>query len=245
MELGLKPYTLWAQLWQAKYANGSQWHDLIRINPTAQGSLIWNNAKTHSKFIQDHSFWEVHSGQAARFWDDSWQQLPKLSNLFHKPIWHARMKQGNITQVHQFWQQTPQHDFQTWKPALLWQPDWQGEQYTDIEQELANRKIRQSNQQDKLRWGYTTKGIFTTKEAHLLRYSNLQADKDKIWGQIWHSGLWPKVSTFLWLLSKKRILTWDNIIKRGLVGPSRCPNCNINEESISHLMETCPLAQQL
>jgi len=146
-----KPNTPWAQLWQAKYAKGSQWSDLIRINPTAQGSPIWNNAKTQSKFIQEHSFREIHSGQAARFWDDSWQQLPKLANLFHKPLWQAHMKQENITQVHQFWQQYPQHDFKTWKPARLWQIDWQGELYTDIDQELTNRKIQHSNEQDKLR----------------------------------------------------------------------------------------------
>eukprot|EP00253_Pinus_taeda_P001588 PITA_01588 len=203
-----KPNTPWAQLWQAKYARGSQWNDLIRMNPTSQGSLIWNNAKTQSCFIQDHSFWEIHSGKAARFWEDSWQQLPKLANLFHKPL-------------------------------------WQGEEYTDIDQELNNRKIRLSFQQDKLRWGYTTKGTFTTKEAHHLRYSNLQADKDQLWEKVWQDGLWPKISTFLWLLSKKHILTWDNLIKRGFIGPSRCPNCNINCETINHLMEECPLAKQI
>ena len=120
------------------------------------------------------------SGKAARFWEDSWQQLPKLANLFHKPLWQVQMNQGSIPLVHQFWQPSPTHDFQTWKPARLWQIDWQGEEYTNIDQELNNRKIRLSFQQDKLRWGYTTKGTFTTKEAHHLRYSNLQADKDQL-----------------------------------------------------------------
>lgn len=78
-----------------------------------------------------------------------------------------------------------------------------------------------------------------------MRYSDLQADKDQIWGQVWLPGLWPKISTFLWILSKRRILTWDNLIKRGFIGPSRCPNCNLNSETISDLMETCPLAKQL
>eukprot|EP00253_Pinus_taeda_P006105 PITA_06105 len=131
----------------------------------------------------------------------------------------------------------------------LWQAkyarDWQGEEYTDIDQELNQRKIRLSQQQDKLRWGYTTKGTFTTKEAHHLRYSNLQADKDQLWEKVWQAELWPKISTFLWLLSKKRILTWDNLIKRGFIGPSRCPNCNTNCETIYHLLEECTLAKQI
>lgn len=240
-----KPNIPWTQLWQAKYASGSQWSDLIRINPTSQGSLIWNNAKQQSSFIQKHSFWEVHSGQTARFWDDSWQQLPKLADLFHRPLWQTQMNQGSIPLVHQYWQPTPTYDYQTWKPARLWQIDWQGEAHTDIDQELNQRKIRISQHQDKLRWGYTTKGTFTTKEAHHLRYSNDQADKDQLWEKVWQAELWPKISTFLWLLSKKRILTWDNLIKRGFIGPSRCPNCNKNCETIYHLLEECTLAKQI
>lgn len=140
-----KPNSPWARLWQAKYATGSQWSDLIRINSTTQGSLIWNTAKIHSNFIQEHSFWEIHSGTTARFWEDSWQQLPKLANLFQKPLWQTHMQQESLTHVHQFWQRSTHHDLQTWKPARLWQIDWQGEQYSDIDQELTNRKIRHSN----------------------------------------------------------------------------------------------------
>jgi len=99
-----KPHIPWAKLWQEKYALGSQWSDLIRISTTTLGSLIWNAAKLHSAFIQEHSFWEIHSGAIARFWEDSWQQLLKLVALFHKPIWQVSMQQANLTHLHQFWQ---------------------------------------------------------------------------------------------------------------------------------------------
>jgi len=68
----VKPQIPWAKLWQAKYASGSRWEDLIRFNPSSSGSMIWNAAKLHSTFIQEYSFWEVHSGNSARFWEDSW-----------------------------------------------------------------------------------------------------------------------------------------------------------------------------
>jgi len=87
--------------------------------------------------------------------------------------------------------------------------------------------------------------MFTTKEAYRLRYSNCNTATDQLWDRIWQSRLWPKVSTFLWLLSKRRILTWDNLQKRGFIGPSRCPNCTLHSETILHLMETCSLAIQL
>ncbi len=161
-----KPLIPWARLWQAKYVPGSQWDDLIRISTTTPGSMFWNAAKLHSAFIQEHSFWEIHSGTIARFWEDSWQQLPKLASLFHKPIWQAFMQQADLTHVHQFWQQQAPQEFQLWKPASTWQANWQGETYTEIDQELNHRRIKHSDQQDKLRWGHMPKGMFTTKEAY-------------------------------------------------------------------------------
>ena len=94
-----KPQMPWTRLWQAKYAPGSQMNDLIRINTTTPGSLIWNAAKLHSAFVQEHSFWEIHSGTTTRFWEDTWQQLPKLVALFHKPIWQVSKQQENLTHV--------------------------------------------------------------------------------------------------------------------------------------------------
>jgi len=207
--------------------------------------MIWNSAKIHCAFIQEYSFWEIHSRNSARFWEDSWQQLPKLASIFHKLLWHNHMQHSNLTKVSQYWQQQALQDFQQWKPASSWKTDWHGETYEDIDQELNQRQIKLSNQQDKLRWGHTSKGIFTTKESYTIRYDHSHTEKDQLWNHIWQSRLWPKVSTFLWLLSKRRILTSDNLQRRGFIGPSRCPNCTSHSETIIHLMETFPLAAQL
>ena len=94
------------------------------------------------------------------------------------------MQQANHTLVHQFWQQHTVQDFQIWKPANTWQPDWQGETHTEIDQELNYRRIKYSHLEDKLRWGHTPKGMFTTKEAHHLRYSVSQTDNDQIWERV-------------------------------------------------------------
>ena len=31
-----------------------------------------------------------------------------------------------------------------------------------------------------------------------------------------------KVKLFMWLVHQKKILTWENLLKRGFVGPSKC-----------------------
>ena len=89
-------------------------------------------------------------------------------------------------------------------------------------------------------------GIFYQGHVYYqILYQPMQNVKDQLWDQVWQPNIWPKVSTFLWLLSKQRILTWDNLQKRGFIGPSRCSNCNLHSEAIKHLLDTCPLAVQM
>lgn len=107
-----KPHSPWGRLWQAKYAPGSPKEELIRFSSNTPGSLIWNAAK-QSAFVQAHSFWEIHSSTTARFWEDSWQQLPKRASLFNKP---KRHKSTSIN----YGSSTPQ-GFQLWKSANTWQ----------------------------------------------------------------------------------------------------------------------------
>jgi hypothetical protein len=48
-----------------------------------------------------------------------------------------------------------------------------------------------------------------------------------------------KVKLFCWLMFENKILTWDNLTKRGMIGPSRCALCGAKEESLNHLMVDC------
>eukprot|EP00253_Pinus_taeda_P015168 PITA_15168 len=52
----------------------------------------------------------------------------------------------------------------------------------------------------------------------------------------------PKIKFFMWTLLHGKILTAENLRKRGFFGPSRCPNCQTAEESLQHLFISCPFA---
>jgi hypothetical protein len=110
--------------------------------------------------------------------------------------------------------------------------------------ELRKRNIRYDEGNDILRWGYQPKGTFTPSEAYKI-VSNISTPSDPIWRKIWELDSWPKVSYFLWLVGHKRILTWDKLRRRNFHGPSICHNCNHNEETLQHLLDSCPLANQL
>jgi len=96
-----------------------------------------------------------------------------------------------------------------------------------------------------LRWGYTPAGVFTIKEACTIQGNQQEPEKAPIWSKVWHPALWPKISIFLWLLAHNRALTWDNLRRRGFLGPSCCALCLQAEETKEHLFNACPYSQQV
>jgi len=211
------------------------------MTETSKGSSIWNSALMHRDLIQKHSFWEVKDGGTARFWTDSWQQFPCLVNVIQGiPAHHIQSQET----VNHFWQNTQDMDRRIWKKGQEILPDSPEEVQRTLVDELQKRKILQGTEPDKLRWGYEEKGTYTTKEAYLLILKD-QLIKDKLWEKVWSPRIWPKISTFLWLLSHNRILTWDNLRKRKFEGPSICLNCKMEEETAVHLMQLCPFSRIL
>jgi hypothetical protein len=107
------------------------------------------------------------------------------------------------------------------------------------------RNIHSEEGQEILCWGHSMTGTFTIKEAYHLKSQFQLLPKYPIWHIIWKSNLWPKVSTFLWLLEQNRSLSWDNLRKKGFIGPSTCPLCMQQEESLDNLMNQCPFSLEL
>lgn len=146
--------------------------------------------------------------------------------------------------ISNFWKEPNNQEQREWKESSLILPCSSNHIQLTLNTELKKHRILKQAGMDTLRWGYEEKGTFTTKEAYRIIIKD-RMDKDQIWGKIWKPPIWPKVSTFLWLLSYNRILTWDNLRKRGFLGPSICLICNQEEETALHLMQTCQLSRKI
>ena len=107
------------------------------------------------------------------------------------------------------------------------------------------RKLVSANGEDILRWGYRSKDMFTIEEGYFLKSNNHHNIAVPIWKKIWGAKFWPKVEYFLWLLSHRKILTWDHLQHRGIQGPSLCMMCKNEEETIEHLFNPCKLAKDI
>jgi hypothetical protein len=240
------PTALWAQIWKQKYAPFTQENQLIRHNARLQGSNIWNTAWKNRDLVQEHAFWEVRNGESAMFWQDSWQQLKPLKDLEElRPLKQA-LSQDTLLRVKDLWKPMDQRlQWRHWKtsnqelgvPENLNLQEWK--------HYASHQKILNREGPDILRWGHSITGNFSVKEAYYLQGHYQNQDKENIWNKVWNPVLWPKVSTFLWLIAHNRVLTWDNLRRRGFIGPSICALCQQQEETKEHLFNRCPFSQSI
>lgn len=114
-----------------------------------------------------------------------------------------------------------------------------------ILKELTSRKIPIVDSPDVIRWGYTNRGTFSIKEAFHIQQNEEGCQSEEKWKKIWYNNFWPKIASFCWLLVRHRILTWDNLLKRGMQGPSCCVFCLSALETPDHLLEACWFASEL
>jgi len=148
--------------------------------------------------------------------------------------------------VRDFWEDNQAgNEFRQWQKEDWWHNLGDEEDWVSIIDLLRDRQIRIREGHDRLRWGHQPKGTYTIKEAYgiLAGWNNLQQQKE--WSHLWDNKIWPKISVFLWLVCKKRILTWDNLQKRGLTGPSWCVLCYKAEETMAHLLDDCAFTSEL
>lgn len=94
---------------------------------------------------------------------------------------------------------------------------------------------------DRIVWGGSYKGPnICVKDL----YTNLIAEASTPnvipgFTKAWKWSIPHKILLFNWLLWKGRILTWENLQKRGMIGPGCCIICKQQLESVSHLFFEC------
>ena len=107
---------------------------------------------------------------------------------------------------------------------------------------LENQALLDSVQDD-AEWTLTTSGVFTVKSMY-------QGLKDEPYiGQdihrIWKMKVPPRIKVFGWLTYYEKILTAENLQKRGWNLPSMCVLCRRQAETIKHLFSECVMSLEV
>ena len=107
---------------------------------------------------------------------------------------------------------------------------------------LFNKSITFTAEPDALIWQLDNKGKYSSSSLyHVINFRGVQPVFILV---VWKLGVSPKIHVFLWLLSKNKLMTRDNLRKRHIIKPLDCVYC-LEQESCSHLFFECIVAKHL
>ena len=126
--------------------------------------------------------------------------------------------------------------------ALLSFNDWEMEEMEGLPLHLCGQKLI-LEEGDRVQWMETKDGTFSTKSL----YKALEPDSSVLFPMknIRKSCVQPKVSFFAWEATWSKVLTLDQVKKRGWTLVNRCYFCQAKEESIDHLLLYCEKTRAL
>eukprot|EP00253_Pinus_taeda_P014528 PITA_14528 len=243
----------WNKLCKPKSMGGLNLVDSSIVNRTCGAKLWWRWIKEPNfpwaRYWKEKYTPDCNNQDMVRlialFWEDPWQQLPKLDTPELSSLKLSNQNEGR-DKVHHYWNQDNRDPiWREWISLNSGNYNEINESTQQINDKMKKRNIRKAEEADKLRWGLRGNGNFSLKEAREIM-EKVEQEEEMPWtNKVWDNLFWPKIKTFLWLLMRNRTLTWDNLRKKGFSGPSRCPMCLAEEETINHLFNSCEWANQL
>ncbi|KAG6698035.1 hypothetical protein I3843_08G001900 [Carya illinoinensis] len=222
---------LWKNILECKY--GSEWGGWCTKEVRgAYGVGVWKFIRSGWDGFRGHCRFVVGRGTQIRFWHDIWCGDVALKNDFPSIYRIASDQNSSVAE-----------NMCLTDGSILWSvrftraaQDWEVGAIIDFYSALHDLKIRAGGE-DRLLWTCTGNKKFLVRSY----YKTLTNHSPNAfpWKSIWRSKVPLKVAFFGWVASHGKILTIDQLRKRGLVIMDWCFMCKHNAESVDHLLLHC------
>ena len=158
-----------------------------------------------------------------RFWKDTWCGTERLSETFHDIYTFATTKDTYLEDIWDWFREEG-----GWNPTFP--QSFNDEEINDVVNLMTIIHSARINpgKQDNLVWSLTKSVIFTVKSCYdKLMGGSVENFSRKL---IWKNCIPSKISFFVWEVWWGKILTMEQLKKRGRHLASRCPLCGKDEE---------------
>ena len=228
---------LWRRVISCKFGESSGgWHtgDLRG----GYGTSLWKEIRKEWPSFFQSSVFALGDGKRINFWKDAWcggealcARFPSLFNL-------ALNKEARVADI---WESGVGAG--GWSPTFLRSlNDWEIGEMVRFLQILHDQKIRPEGE-DMLLLKEVKKKKFSVKAMYKCFEGSLVFDFPYL--SIWNSIVPPKIGIFTWEAVWGKVLTLDNLKRRGMAFANRCFMCEEGEETINHLLIHCRIAKML
>ncbi|RVX20512.1 Transposon TX1 uncharacterized 149 kDa protein [Vitis vinifera] len=202
------------------------------------GVGFWKEIRKEGALMQNKVAFLVGNGRRVKFWKDIWWGNFPLCNSFPSLYAFASSKEA---WVKEFWDSSGVEG--AWSPRFS-RPfnDWEVEEVERLLLTIRGARLSPL-MEDRMMWKVTSNGSFSVKSL----YNDLSSRRAGLFphGVIWNPSVPSKVSFFAWEASWGKVLTMDQLKKRGWAVANRCFICCEEEESIDHILIHCSKARAL
>jgi hypothetical protein len=236
---------LWKDIIVAKYGSIAIGNACLGEENARGGASVWwrDICKLDSGigWFSQAATIKIGSGNTTGFWSNVWVGGVTLKARFPRLFGISTQQEKLVCEVGGWVSGV-------WEWRLEWRHSffvWEEEIFHELMEVLDHVSITLVD--DRWVWNPGAEVGFSVKSAYMF-LDQLMGDgvmrsslENFVFKFIWKSGVPSKVSALAWQLLLDRIPTRDNLHRRGIISAneSRCPLCNVEIETTSHLFLRC------
>jgi hypothetical protein len=103
--------------------------------------------------------------------------------------------------------------------------------------------IQLTDQPEKVIWRWTLDGVYSAMSAYRMLHAG--STPFLVHKLIWKTWAPLRIKIFLWLAFKRRHRTGDRRRRHGLEARELCYLCDQGEETIDHILDSCPVTREI
>ncbi|XP_035544454.1 uncharacterized protein LOC108983424 isoform X2 [Juglans regia] len=202
------------------------------------GVGLWRYIRGGWQCFENNVRFVVGQGTRIKFWQNVWCGERSLERAFPALYNIAINREASIADLCVIAQDSFQWNILFTRANHDWELSIVSEFFS-----MIYSSERLTTQDDRLQWRGKDSKKFSVKTYYKILVS--QGNEYFPWKSIWKSRVPSKVAFFVWTAALGKILTTDNLRKRGLIVTDWCYLCKKNGESVDHLLLHCEVTREL
>jgi hypothetical protein len=214
---------LWRRVLVARFGLGDGGWCMGKVRGSHGCGLWKGKLAVWETFIQ-HVGFPVGHGNRVRFWHDCWCGDRTFKEAYPALYDCASILEATIDSI-----LIRQNGGADWNVSFVQNfNDWEMKDVASFPNLLSHIPV--SSDSDGLCWRLKKDGVFDIRSFYTVLRGSLK--RAFPWRSVWHSKAPPRVCFFIWCASWDKILTCDNLIRRGYSMPSWCCMCRSSGEPV-------------